>query len=505
MQPRELLNSVFEGDHASPVYASQGNSTSVTTTNSLLSLTDASSGTGAASSLLDSADISAIGHSYSNLQYATGNVTPFPSQLSLNHSHGSQDITIGNTPHTPISPHLAGQTDGHYQENGQQLGSVRTHNQHGNAFQDLRQTKHNPPTSSLRNGATHGARQSHGWSPSDTGAAPLSHALQHRAHATVSHSSSTTSETHAQHVRVPSSQSGFDQPNPLLQNGQAISEPMGIKGLVVKAPAQCNKSCSLCSKDITGGSYCQTFGNIAIHQQCCMCAVCNTRPAATDAMFMQPNAVMKCFWCTSGTATTPATERDSGVVPHSTMPATTEDLQSMLMSPPLELSPTSHQHSSTHVSSSLPQHQTPQLGMSIADLWSGHTNDAEFELSPEAASPKGQTTSEGHIRTVSDSASPGLQNSERSRSDEANKERGPRTHIKPEQLSVLMNTFQRNPKPPKHVQERVAKETGLTKRVVQVWFQNKRSKEKRIRMMQRPQFSDLALYTLMSGNIHPSV
>ncbi|XP_065180367.1 pituitary homeobox 2-like [Sycon ciliatum] len=234
---------------------------------------------------------------------------------------------------------------------------------------------------------------------------------------------------------------------------------------------------------------------MANNQQCRMCAVCNTRPAATDAMLLQPNAVMKCFWCASGTTTTPATDGDSGVVPHSTMPATTEDLQSMLMSPPLELSPTSHQHSSTHVSSSLPQHQTPQLGMSIADLWSGHTNDAEFELSPEAASPKGQTTSEGHIRTVSDSAPPGLQNSERSRSDEANKERGPRIHIKPEQLSVLMNTLQRNPKPPKHVQERVAKETGLTKRVVQVWFQNKRSKEKRIRMMQRPQFSDLALST----------
>lgn len=72
-----------------------------------------------------------------------------------------------------------------------------------------------------------------------------------------------------------------------------------------------------------------------------------------------------------------------------------------------------------------------------------------------------------------------------------NKPRGPRTQIKPKQLTILTALFDRNPKPSRQAQEQAARETGLTKRVVQVWFQNKRSKEKRIRQMQMP-FADFA-------------
>merc|ERR1712183_141824 len=62
--------------------------------------------------------------------------------------------------------------------------------------------------------------------------------------------------------------------------------------------------------------------------------------------------------------------------------------------------------------------------------------------------------------------------------------RGPRTTIKAKQLEVLKNCFDQNPKPTRLMREQLAKETGLPMRVIQVWFQNKRSKQKRIHQMQ---------------------
>ena len=64
------------------------------------------------------------------------------------------------------------------------------------------------------------------------------------------------------------------------------------------------------------------------------------------------------------------------------------------------------------------------------------------------------------------------------------KRRGPRTTIKAKQLEILKTCFDQNPKPTRLMREQLAKETGLPMRVIQVWFQNKRSKHKRIHQMQ---------------------
>ncbi|CAB4057840.1 LHX3_4 [Lepeophtheirus salmonis] len=63
------------------------------------------------------------------------------------------------------------------------------------------------------------------------------------------------------------------------------------------------------------------------------------------------------------------------------------------------------------------------------------------------------------------------------------KRRGPRTTIKAKQLEVLKSTFNSTPKPTRHIREQLAKETGLPMRVIQVWFQNRRSKERRLKQM----------------------
>ena len=63
------------------------------------------------------------------------------------------------------------------------------------------------------------------------------------------------------------------------------------------------------------------------------------------------------------------------------------------------------------------------------------------------------------------------------------KRRGPRTTIKAKQLELLKTVFSQTPKPTRLMREQLAKETELPMRVIQVWFQNKRSKEKRMHQL----------------------
>ena len=55
----------------------------------------------------------------------------------------------------------------------------------------------------------------------------------------------------------------------------------------------------------------------------------------------------------------------------------------------------------------------------------------------------------------------------------------PRTTITAKQLEVLRTSYNVSSKPSRHVREQLAQETGLDMRVVQVWFQNRRAKDKR--------------------------
>merc|ERR1712083_238173 len=73
-----------------------------------------------------------------------------------------------------------------------------------------------------------------------------------------------------------------------------------------------------------------------------------------------------------------------------------------------------------------------------------------------------------------------IEDKEASLEEKDDKKRGPRTTIKAKQLDVLRNVFEKTPKPTRLMREQVAKETGLPMRVIQVWFQNKRSKVKRM-------------------------
>ncbi|VDN03978.1 unnamed protein product, partial [Thelazia callipaeda] len=81
--------------------------------------------------------------------------------------------------------------------------------------------------------------------------------------------------------------------------------------------------------------------------------------------------------------------------------------------------------------------------------------------------PSGESISANKIDDISGSA----------------KRRGPRTTIKAKQLDTLKAAFASTPKPTRHIREQLAQETGLNMRVIQVWFQNRRSKERRMKQL----------------------
>ena len=55
----------------------------------------------------------------------------------------------------------------------------------------------------------------------------------------------------------------------------------------------------------------------------------------------------------------------------------------------------------------------------------------------------------------------------------------PRTTITQKQLDVLKSAYNSSSKPSRPLREQLSQQTGLDMRVVQVWFQNRRAKEKR--------------------------
>lgn len=107
------------------------------------------------------------------------------------------------------------------------------------------------------------------------------------------------------------------------------------------------------------------------------------------------------------------------------------------------------------------------------------TTCSEPSLSPDSQDPQddGKDSETGHLSDKD----PGSNDTDEQSA--VGKRRGPRTTIKAKQLETLKAAFAATPKPTRHIREQLSRETGLNMRVIQVWFQNRRSKERRMKQL----------------------
>ena len=76
----------------------------------------------------------------------------------------------------------------------------------------------------------------------------------------------------------------------------------------------------------------------------------------------------------------------------------------------------------------------------------------------------------------------------------------PRTTITAKQLETLRNAYSQSSKPSRHVREQLSQDTGLDMRVIQVWFQNRRAKDKRMKKEEEQQGSATSPTTPTPGS-----
>ncbi|XP_062341444.1 LIM/homeobox protein Lhx1-like [Osmerus eperlanus] len=107
------------------------------------------------------------------------------------------------------------------------------------------------------------------------------------------------------------------------------------------------------------------------------------------------------------------------------------------------------------------------------------TTCSDPSLSPDSQDPQ-EDSKDSEIGHLSDKDTCNNENDEQ---NVGGKRRGPRTTIKAKQLETLKAAFAATPKPTRHIREQLAQETGLNMRVIQVWFQNRRSKERRMKQL----------------------
>merc|ERR1719266_1241620 len=74
-----------------------------------------------------------------------------------------------------------------------------------------------------------------------------------------------------------------------------------------------------------------------------------------------------------------------------------------------------------------------------------------------------------------------------------------RTVLTEKQLSLLKSCYQANPRPDALMKEQLVEMTGLSPRVVRVWFQNKRCKDKKKQIAQKSKEGRKLAYSAMPG------
>ncbi|KRZ11128.1 LIM/homeobox protein Lhx1 [Trichinella zimbabwensis] len=237
--------------------------------------------------------------------------------------------------------------------------------------------------------------------------------------------------------------------------------------------------CSRCSQNFSRGDLVRYARNKAFHIDCFCCTVCQKRLNTGDQLYIINDSTFVC-------------KTDYMKTSHA------QNSQQELINQPISESGSEDEEDGKKI-------EEPVKGPSSLQLIDSTPAEAILEeqdvLSPAdeqhfaSSSPDSCCSQEQTKLSKNDDNVNGISNGSNGTdlsattgasvgtSSNGAKRRGPRTTIKAKQLETLKAAFAATPKPTRHIREQLAQETGLNMRVIQVWFQNRRSKERRIKQL----------------------
>ncbi|CAL1266981.1 LIM/homeobox protein Lhx5-like isoform X1 [Argiope bruennichi] len=226
--------------------------------------------------------------------------------------------------------------------------------------------------------------------------------------------------------------------------------------------------CSGCSQGISPTDLVRRARNKVFHLKCFTCLVCRKQLSTGEELYVldENRFICKDDYLSS---------RNSQSVLAASSPSDGNDLDDLGdglgMDPDGQLS-----ERESSVERDAGGHNGLNGGASTVSSPNLHMPGSVPPNGPNPANPNGNNSSS----ETTNSSTSAAQNDENT---PGTKRRGPRTTIKAKQLETLKAAFAATPKPTRHIREQLAQETGLNMRVIQVWFQNRRSKERRMKQL----------------------
>ncbi|XP_032802940.1 LIM/homeobox protein Lhx1 [Petromyzon marinus] len=216
--------------------------------------------------------------------------------------------------------------------------------------------------------------------------------------------------------------------------------------------------CAGCSQGISPSELVRRARERVYHVACMTCALCGKQLRTGEELYILPGGAFLCKedYLASGPPLDPAAAAAAAAAAHG----------------------------SAGSSGGSPSDAAPLRDTGVRSVAATARSDGS-PTSPEGAARSPDGGEDGELSK--DAAGPGGSDKEGEAEEAAGgaggKRRGPRTTIKAKQLETLRAAFAATPKPSRHVREQLAQETGLNMRVIQVWFQNRRSKERRMKQL----------------------
>ncbi|XP_078584041.1 LIM/homeobox protein Lhx5-like isoform X1 [Branchiostoma floridae x Branchiostoma japonicum] len=243
--------------------------------------------------------------------------------------------------------------------------------------------------------------------------------------------------------------------------------------------------CAGCTQGILPNDLVRRARNKVFHLKCFTCAACAKQMATGEELFVVDDDKFICKDCYQNNKVTADRGSDVEAELGLTGPEETDDSLTGAPAPPPAATPAvaparepmreAAADSRENVSLNTPNPASPTSPSSAP------RDEKERETardSRDTVSSGNSSDNEAGSATSKDGVSGG--NNENTLGA---KRRGPRTTIKAKQLETLKAAFAATPKPTRHIREQLAQETGLNMRVIQVWFQNRRSKERRMKQL----------------------